>query len=129
VRRVSDWVPLDGRVEVDEDDSIASYEDVIWLQISVERGGRDVGQIMQDGCSDRFHRFAFTRTRPLGEVRGQPEVFPMVFTRLMAQNRQLVLIERGRGARGGSHGFGRASLVEEELAQRDSGGLLERKHT
>src|SRR5881396_4047471 len=97
VRGIPDGVAEDDRVEIDEDHLVARQEDVVGLQVAMDRGGRHVRETGPDRRRERLDLRTELRTGPLYETRRAVHVSELVGEGMALGRRQVVLIEGGHG--------------------------------
>ncbi len=95
---IADGIGQGRRVEVDEDHAVAREEDVVGLEIPVDRRGRHVFQAPNNRGGHRVDLRSRVRAAPLNQRGRQLQVGELVGEGPRPRDRQVVPIERGHGS-------------------------------
>ena len=90
---VADGVAQRGRVEVDEGHAVAREEDVVGLQVPVDRRGGSVVQAANDRSGDLLHGGGQVRTCPPHQARREAHVLELIGDGLTPRYSRVILIE------------------------------------
>ena len=120
---VADGIAQGNRIQIDEDHTVARQENMVRLQVPMDRRRRNFFQACHDRSRDRLDILFHLRTGPLNKRRGPPHVIDLVSQRMMPPEAQLSLIKSSHGLGHRAHGRGIAAL-EQNLLQRSPCRLL-----
>src|SRR5438876_9655058 len=88
---VSGGIAHRNRIQIDEDHAVAIQENVVGLEVAMDRRGRDFFQARNDRGSDRFDLRSDFGTSPLNQSRGPLHVIELVSERMMASDAERAL--------------------------------------
>ena len=124
---VPDWIAQGNGIEVDEDHLLAREEDVVGLQVRMDRRRPHVFQARRDGGGDGLDPSPQVRTGPLHQGRSEPDIVQLVGDGVTPRDPHVVLIERGRGPGNRARRAGPVETLKQDLLQRSAGSLLQRE--
>ena len=110
-------IAQDDRIEVDEDHPVARQEDVIGLQVSVDRRGRHLLQTGRDRGGDRPNSSAKPGLRPLDDAGRPPQLLELDLQGAARHTRapEVLLVERRHGLSRGAQRSSRLTLPQHVL--------------
>ena len=124
VRGVPHGVAEDDRVEIDEDHLVARQENVVGLQVPMDRGRRYVGEAGLDRRRERLDLRTQLRTGPLHETRRPVHVSELVGEAMVLGERHVRLIEGRHGPGNRAQRRAPVAAVQQHLLQRRALRLL-----
>src|SRR5947208_705756 len=115
------------RIEVDEDHPVARQEDMVGLEISVNRGGRHLLQPGRHGGGNRPNVGGELGPRPLDDGRPPPQLLELDRQRAARHGAapDVVLIECRYGPGRDAQWTGRVMTLPQQVQQRGAGSLLQ----
>ena len=124
---VPDWIAQGNGIEVDEDHLLAREEDVVGLQVRMDRRRPHVFQARRDGGGDGLDPSPQVRTGPLHQGRSEPDIVQLVGDGVTPRDPHVILIERGRGPGNRARRAGPVETLKQDLLQRSAGSFLQRE--